>query len=557
MADLRTNQRDPIAKLKLLGGVIRLGTFTARELARHADVKGETARAFAEDRVKEGIFQKVGVRRPTEGNRRSGRPENIYQVMPDHRLSILAHIVEVRRGLEITDSSKTYQEADIDEDYTPITLLEADLSALAAGEFEHMDEQLDRLEQARIRLASAEADFRRLVLGRQSFSAIEVLAARLSRARATLRAQEIREDASPPQRSTALQVVTTGAPVTGVVSGHLTPESNDFLGGQGVVRFLLDWSATAEGALKALSPLPPRILDVLDEQRAEQLVRTTLRPSTQLMQAVGDWSPAKRVEFGRELLSHLTTATTADIDSVPRLAIFAAVVEAQDAVEPLMVTLLRDGMIASMPPLGRRLSLLALARLGRPAKQQFEMRTANICHYFMNRTDDELSQPILAPAALQLRQVSFGRVINELASILYDRDGMQERWHAQIDEGAMMRNLAWVMLTDQCRGLRQHIPELLARDYGHAMLKALTSHAHGALRLTDRDDDIAYVVSAGRILAEQAGLFEEEIPLAFPHKVNLRLREFLTRSDDTGGPLTGPLSDPNRPVLRVVNGGHP
>src|SRR5271166_5820768 len=175
------------ASLKLLGGALRLGDFTARELAEHANIKLETARAFVDDRHRSGLFQQIErVRMAPEGDNRGGRPANRYRVHPERRGEVLRRLVEIRRELRIEmPVASPSIVGDDPEDFSPLALVDTTLDLLAEYNFEQPDERQNLFEEARIRLRGAEEDFRELAIAGDT-AMIERYAVRLAASRERL-----------------------------------------------------------------------------------------------------------------------------------------------------------------------------------------------------------------------------------------------------------------------------------------------------------------------------------------------------------------------------------
>ena len=149
--------RDGDAKLKLLGGSLYLHEFTARDLSEHARVKLETARASADYNRDSGYFERIAGAR---GQRLGGRPANHYRLLPKGREEILRRLVDVRRALSVAGDGNALEDP---EDFSPLADGQSSIDALTRGGFEHAQEREDLLEDARISLRGAEADFRAMV----------------------------------------------------------------------------------------------------------------------------------------------------------------------------------------------------------------------------------------------------------------------------------------------------------------------------------------------------------------------------------------------------------
>jgi hypothetical protein len=564
MSEAHSPKRDLGAKLKLLGGMVRLGIFSAKELAIHANVKRETARAFANDRLKDGTLDSEHP--PDAGPRRGGRPEKVYMLRADTRQRILDQIVEVRRSIETPPASEVEVSATDEEDFTPLALLETSIEALATEQIEDLEDRQDRLGQARIRLNGAEADYRAMQTREGQTEAVAQFAIRLQRAKQALHFEALRQPSTRTRTPAEahqhlLSRDTSQSPIWTVTSdedGLSNPDA--------VIWFLSDWSVTIQGAMRRTNPIPAQMFSGqhMHAGAANELVSTILQPCCGLMRSIGDWPKAKRSEFSRGIIDRLMRASISEAPAVTSLAIAAAIIEGVEAAEPILMALLRPGMIDAIGVIGVRLCTLALARLARPSGHPAVPAAAMTCFYLLNHSSqDEACMPILAPATLQLQRTSVGQMLNDLARTLYVGSDLAACWRSQIDESATMRNLAWVMHANRYRVLQGYIPELLSRDYSTSLLRALINPAHGALVLNDRDHTSPFVVSPGKILAEQAGLRDEPVALAFDEEVNKKLTAIRSgsnwdeqdRPDRIEGILTTMLADPKRRVHCVSQGG--
>src|SRR5262249_4235499 len=124
-------------------------------------------------------------------NRSGGRPANRYQLLVDGREEILRRLVEVRKAATI-DQTHASQVAQPElssgpaEDFTPLALLESALDALADGDFASGQERSELLEDARISLIGAQADFRAMIARGADPTEVERFGAKLSLARTRL-----------------------------------------------------------------------------------------------------------------------------------------------------------------------------------------------------------------------------------------------------------------------------------------------------------------------------------------------------------------------------------
>jgi hypothetical protein len=554
-------KRDSLAKLKLLGGILRLVTFSHEQLAAHANVNGETVRSFVEDLRKKGTLETVQTDRTTDkAPRRSGRPKNIYRLRADRRQSILDTIVEVRRSIDGVPSSMTSaasQSQTTDEDFTPLALLEAAVAWLAADTYEDTDDRLQRLDQARIRLAGAEADFRAM-LRSEAPATVEQFALRLSKAREQLSSEAARQPSVKSEIMPWETAIDREPPLFPV----------DEFDCSTMMRFLVDWSVSIQSAV---SETPQAFTWTIANQHPEEstsLIRNVLLRTDALMRSVARRPQSEQQAIGRKIAGELTAVISVDEapSKVMKLAVSAALVAATDAAEPLLLALLRPGMMEALGAEGRELCSLALARLARPSTSPALSQAAGACLLLLNRdASNDVNVPILVPAALQFANANEKNLLNLFAATLYDETGLAARWRSRINESAVLRNLAWVMRATRYSALYQEIPHLVERNYGAALLKALISKSSGALRLVDRNRDEPFVISPGRILANQAGLADEPVPFVFQKKVSERLSAICSEANwdeqdsagQSGDEFTSLLGKRDRPALRLITGRQP
>ena len=107
-------RRDNAARLKLLGGLLRLDAlrpngFTAQELAAYAEVEPETARAFLSVSKGPGFAELLSNQKAQTRPDGSGRPANLYRVRPASREALLKHLADIRRPLAAAESSCLHQ----------------------------------------------------------------------------------------------------------------------------------------------------------------------------------------------------------------------------------------------------------------------------------------------------------------------------------------------------------------------------------------------------------------------------------------------------------------
>jgi hypothetical protein len=116
------------------------------------------------------------------------------------------------------------------------------------------------------------------------------------------------------------------------------------------------------------------------------------------------------------------------------------------------------------------------------------------------------------PAALQAPFSDPGQLLHRLASVVFDAEGMRGFWRERIDEGALIRNLSFVLHSRNFEILQAHISGLLDRGYGRSLLSALNSPEYGAMILRDENGAEDFVAMAGPALAE-LGLSDTPTPL--------------------------------------------
>jgi hypothetical protein len=332
------------------------------------------------------------------------------------------------------------------------------------------------------------------------------------------------------------------------------------------MRFLVDWSVSIQSAV---SETPQAFTWTIANQHPEEsasLIRNVLLRTDALMRSVASWPQSEQQAIGRKIAGELTAVISVDeaASKVMKLAVSAALVAATDAAEPLLLALLRPGMMEALGAQGRELCSLALARLARPSASPALSQAAGACLLLLNRdASDDVNVPILVPAALQFANANEKNLLNLFAATLYDETGLAARWRSHINEGAVLRNLAWVMRATRYSALYQEIPHLVERTYGAALLKALISKSSGALRLVDCNRNEPFVISPGRVLANQARLADEPVPFVFQKKVSERLSAICSEANwdeqDSAGQsddeFTTLLAKRNRPALKLITFG--
>jgi hypothetical protein len=478
--------RDHNARLKLLGGALRLLKFTARELSEHAGVKWETARAFAEDYCNRGLFARLhSVAGPAGA---SGRPANCYEVLPEGREEIFRRLAQIRLAVTIEGRVAAVVSSDLPleppaEDFTPLALLESRLEALAEGEVTDEEEKDKLLEGARISRQGAEADFRAMIARRAEASAIERFAMKLAAAKIGLEQAEAAAVAAPAVTAPAVAVPEAAAPAN-------TMEIIPFLQGASVAirPFLQDWTAPlpTEAVPGDSATAPQELLNAAMTLSGDE-AGSVFAASVALMRSRGawdeDWLRAALDERIGWLSASPELATTA------RLAVAAAMFDRAEAAEPLLGVLLRCRVAtgADAEQEATRLCMLSLARLARPGGVGADrLGPAAACQYLLARKKpaaDELA--ILAPAALMGRYPARGALLGSLAERMFDGKRMKPEFQAHLHEAALARNLTLVLEHSRFVILEEHIANLLEKESGRGLFLSLSSPEHGALVLKD------------------------------------------------------------------------
>lgn len=157
--------RDPMASLKMLGGLLRLDAllgdgFTAQDLVDHADVNWETARGF----IRDCSYTEVFVRQKSTGQQ-AGRPPTVYKLRPGARAAIMHRLAGLRQAADC-DVPSAQQSSAL---FEPLELLEEILGGLE--EFSGTsDDWHALLREVRLELRSATADLETLRLKRHYLS---------------------------------------------------------------------------------------------------------------------------------------------------------------------------------------------------------------------------------------------------------------------------------------------------------------------------------------------------------------------------------------------------
>jgi hypothetical protein len=535
-----------MAGLKLLGGLVRLDAlypagFSAAQLADHARVEPETARAFLKPEKGPGYAEVIpGVK--ADGR---GRPHNLYRLRPNKQSELLYRLAEMRRELDGISMPSTEQL------FAPLDLLEASLAVLEARS-DPPEAWRDRVTEARLELAGATADLRSLNINLSPDA--EPFARRLEKLQGRLTAVE-----------------SAGAPHTFVDNSQVTGRERTVH----VRQFLERWKGPngvpeLEEEVAAREFLEDSLASLLDKQLSavRDEMSCVLLPGYGLLRLRRALTRERQEALSQIIRGRLSEATTKTRPTkIAALAAAAAAINAVEAAEPLLRALLIPGVLTSLGGLGRETCALALARLARPSNNSAQLTAAAACHFLLARPAlDEMELVILAPAALRAPYANPAILLNDFAKILFDADGLKGFWRDRIEEAVVMRNLALVLHDGGFAILQQQISTLLTRNYGCALLMALGNQENGALKLRDIDGERGFAVSPGKLLAEQAGIMDTEVPLSVRKEVRGTLSQLLTslswneskEYDEMSvgeNPFTGQLARPNRPALQLLAGG--
>ncbi|NUB46762.1 hypothetical protein GEU84_020425 [Fertoebacter nigrum] len=151
---MQTAERDMSARVKLLGGLLRLDAmrpsgFTAQDLSDHSGVKRETAREF----IRECGYAEVVPRDDVSGQT-VGRPARVYRLLPEGRKDVAQRLGIVRRAADGELSSPLKRDEGL---FAPLILVEAILDEMERAD-QRDEDWFSRLHEARLELRSAEAD---------------------------------------------------------------------------------------------------------------------------------------------------------------------------------------------------------------------------------------------------------------------------------------------------------------------------------------------------------------------------------------------------------------
>jgi hypothetical protein len=137
---------------------LRPSGFTAYDLADHASVQAETARAFLNPSKGPGYAEAIpGAKAPARPDG-GGRPATLYRLRADRRTDLLQRLTELRHGLNLVANVPMPPKNEL---FAPLELLEATLEELELRPGSP-DEWRARLAEARLELRSGEADLRAL-----------------------------------------------------------------------------------------------------------------------------------------------------------------------------------------------------------------------------------------------------------------------------------------------------------------------------------------------------------------------------------------------------------
>jgi hypothetical protein len=193
---MEPTSRDTLAGLKLLGGLIRLDVlhpsgFTAAQLADHARVDAETARAYLNPEKGPGYAEVIpGAKASAGADGSRGRPANLYRLRSDRRAALMQRLAEMRREL---DGAAAAPEPPAEQLFAPLDLLEATVEQLERRA-DPPEIWIDRLGEARLELGGVSADLR--ALQAKASPAAKQYARRLKLLKARLVTAEL---AGPPQ----------------------------------------------------------------------------------------------------------------------------------------------------------------------------------------------------------------------------------------------------------------------------------------------------------------------------------------------------------------------
>jgi hypothetical protein len=496
-------------QVDLFGAALFLSLFTAESLADYAHAGVDAARAFLEEECAGGLIELISPGRS---------PTSLYRVRTERRDELLQRLAEHRReqsGSSVTGYHARPANRDAD-DYSPITLLESTLAALAENERESADDRQELIDQANIRFRGAKADLGALIADGVELSEIHQLVARLMSAKENLAIALIPPD--PPSEIS-----------------NLVPD--DF------IQFLRDWTAP----IKILMPRDKRLKLFATHSPAEFIDFTLRRAAIRSGTSSAIFEPAYHLLQRKEMFDLdisdlivqqvrqriLALSSASEPFAVTALSVIAAVFEIREAAEPLMAALLLSGIAGRMLAQHRRVCLMAVAHLARPRhaiRDPQILSVASVCHYLLLRAgglDTDLD--ILTPAALQAPGVDAGELLHRLGESMFTRSGMKPDWRARTDEGSLMRNLALATHAPGFPLLQDHLSDLLEESYGRTLIARLSAPEHEALDLTDANGSSSFIVRLGKRVTSYLNLSKPSTaPLVLTDRAADRLSHLLT-----------------------------
>ncbi len=130
----KTVARDNVARLKLMGGLLRLNAlhpegFSAYDLANHAGVEDETARAFLNADKGPGYAEVISGRQapPRKDKGGGGRPANLYRLSGERQPELIKEVAALRGSLAPPDDAASASTIDF---FASLNLLDATLEEL-------------------------------------------------------------------------------------------------------------------------------------------------------------------------------------------------------------------------------------------------------------------------------------------------------------------------------------------------------------------------------------------------------------------------------------------
>jgi hypothetical protein len=561
--------RDKAAQLKLMGGALRLAEFTARDLAEHAGVKRETARAFADDWCKAGFFRRFG--KMAASSPAAGRPANRYGLLAKGEEEIMRRLVEVRRAAILSDETGPALPSPPDdgEDFSPLALLESSLAAVAAEDFSDDREKQELFADARASLTAAATDLRAMIARRAEAADVEDFAARLRSAR--MRLATLSGEASPTYQPIVVKQRGANAqppppPIHSKPREEQPPPSRltDFLpalasASADIRLFLEDWTASLpdEAPSAQHQGSPDELLDAALALPAGA-PGSIFGASFTLMRSRGIWDKDWLASAFRDRIAaawHDPAPTIA-----AQLAVAAAVFDRVDLIDSLV------GLLVQLPKNLRkdldreavRSCNLALARLARPRSAgdstgSSRFVAAAACQYLLAReiVPDAEQLAILGPAALLSRYAGRDAMMQRFAKALFDDKGLKAQFKSQLREGVLAANMTLTFQENRFVLLKQCMQDLLAEDSGRGLLLSLSSPEHGALLLDDKTTKKHHFrIEVGQHIANYLGYRPEPeiigLPKAIANKMSnvLTDRAWISQPAPPDALIDGPIVEP-------------